>query len=131
MITKIGLRICTDDYKLTNYYLFCRDTNQAVLIDRAFVSFANRNSPTIDCFAPPALNLNTSQSLQATICTLCYNAQVCILTPDFIDTNRFLDGITYQAGNTFSTNPTSLTVTYQCIGLLKSNKDCVFFVQII
>ena len=111
-----SLTICIEDYKQTNYYLFCRNNQQVVLVERLQVSFIARSNPNFNCLIQPSLSLNASSTIVDASCSYCFNTQTCIITSDFLDQNKLFEGNTFQVGNTFYQSPISLRIVYSCIG---------------
>jgi hypothetical protein len=105
------------DYKQTIYYLFCPSQSQVVLVNNVYVTFVSSESPRNDCLAQTGLNLNASAQVFNSVCGLCYNTQSCVVTKDFIDKKDLFNGNNYQTGSEYYSDPISLTITYQCIGM--------------
>jgi hypothetical protein len=113
-----ALTICVHDYKQTIYYLFCQSPSQVVLVNNVFASFISSDSPRSDCLAQPSHRANTSAQVFNSVCGLCYNTQTCVITKEFIDQKGLFKSDNYQTGIDFYNDPISLTISYQCIGML-------------
>jgi len=108
--------ICKEDYKQTNYNLFCPNDRQIVYIYRTSASFVDATSLRQDCIAQPTLVLNQSNALATTACSFCFDKRPCVITSSFIDSNRMFNAETYRVGSRYVQEPISIGIFYQCLG---------------
>ena len=73
-----ALTICIEDYKRTNYYLFCDEAYKSVLVNSVAVSYISRSSRRYDCLTQPSLTMNVTTQIAGIVCGMCYNSHECV-----------------------------------------------------
>ncbi|CAF0717310.1 unnamed protein product [Brachionus calyciflorus] len=110
-----GLTICFDDYRLTNYNLYCSNENEFIIITNIVGAFLVNGPSRTSCFNKPNLESDSIFKITSSLCAYCIDKWPCIFTREIIDRNKLFDLDSFYLTSNANPSPISLKIEYRCL----------------